>query len=948
MSARLARTADGWWAVTPAGLVRLDLPAATTAALLADRTALTAAIEAAQATAAAAPQDAVPAESLDLLSPVTAPARVVAQAVNYRSHAIDSGFDPDTVPAAFFRKASHSITGPAGDIIRPDGVGFLDYEVELGLVIGTDLPVGTTVTEADLARYVAALVVADDVSARQIQLVKTQFYESKSYPTFTPVGPWLTLVDAADLARLGSLRLTLSVNGQVRQDSTVADMIVRPAQALTLLSRFQPMAPGDLLLTGTPGGTALKAPAKIAGTGRRAAAARHPVEAVLQPAGGQPPLPARRRRHHRDDRLARRPARPRHPAQHDYREAAMTTREILPQPESTYQLLLDAARTWPDGIATQWIPDPADHTRCLAWTYAELAGTVTRIANALTALGVRRADAVTLASVNTSMLYAATLAAQAAGIAAPVNPALSARADRRADPPDRITRPGRGRARAGPAAVAAAARGSPPGGDDRRPRAAARRRARRPARPGLTGDAPAGGNPNGRGPVVAYLDDVIAGQPAGRLAGADLPAAADLAAFVHTGGTTGAPKIAAHTHANQLACARGIAVCSGLAPGEGMLGGLPLFHVNALIVTGIAPMFSGARVVWPGPAGYRDKALYARFWTIIEHYQIAAMSAVPTVYGTLAQVPVDADISSLRLPIAGAAPLPASVREDFAAHTGRHLLEGYGLTEATCASTWTRPGEERPGSVGRALPGQQVKAVRIGDDGSWADCAPGETGVLVIGGPAVFAGYVTDPALGGPRVSRDGVVRDGWLDTGDLGSVDDGGFVYLTGRAKDLIIRGGHNIDPRVIEDALLRHPGVRGAVAVGRPDRHSGEVPVAYVVPAGPGRFDEADLLAWAADAIDEPAARPKHIYPIDAIPVTEVGKHFKPALAADAAVRAITEALAAAGLPDARADAAHEHGRLVVTVTGADPGRVRDAVAGFALTVRSGPSPAAQTTAK
>ena len=161
MSARLARTADGWWAVTPAGLVRLDLPAATTAGLLADRAALTAAIEAAQATAAAAPQDAVPAESLDLLSPVTAPARVVAQAVNYRSHATDSGFDPDTVPAAFFRKASHSITGPAGDIIRPDGVGFLDYEVELGLVIGTDMPVGTTVTEADLARYVAALVVAE-------------------------------------------------------------------------------------------------------------------------------------------------------------------------------------------------------------------------------------------------------------------------------------------------------------------------------------------------------------------------------------------------------------------------------------------------------------------------------------------------------------------------------------------------------------------------------------------------------------------------------------------------------------------------------------------------------------------------------------------------------------------------------------------------------------------
>ncbi|MGD0608733.1 MAG: fumarylacetoacetate hydrolase family protein [Streptosporangiaceae bacterium] len=266
MSARLARTMDGWWVVTPAGLARLDLIAATTAALLADRAVLAAAVEAAQAAAAAAPQDAVPAESVDLLSPVTAPARVVAQAVNYRSHAVDSGFDPDTVPPAFFRKASHSITGPAGDIIRPEGVGFLDYEVELGLVIGADLPVGTTVTDTDLARYVAALVVADDVSARQIQLTKTQFYESKSYPTFTPAGPWLTLIDAADLARLDSLRLTLRVNGEVRQDSTTADMIVRPARALTLLSRFQPMTPGDLLLTGTPGGTALKAPAKIAAT----------------------------------------------------------------------------------------------------------------------------------------------------------------------------------------------------------------------------------------------------------------------------------------------------------------------------------------------------------------------------------------------------------------------------------------------------------------------------------------------------------------------------------------------------------------------------------------------------------------------------------------------------------------------------------------------------------
>jgi fatty-acyl-CoA synthase len=607
----------------------------------------------------------------------------------------------------------------------------------------------------------------------------------------------------------------------------------------------------------------------------------------------------------------------------------MTASQILPPPESTYQLLLDAARTWPDGIATQWIPDPAAYTDCLTWTYTDLAGTVTRIANGLASLGVRRPDAVTLCGPNTSQLFAATLAAQAAGIAAPVNPALSGEGIA-----ELILRTGsRILIAAGPEldrqlwqhllAVAREARINailavrPDGASGRPPRLA------------TEGGVPA-----------AYLDDLIAGQPSGHLAGFRLPAAADLAVFVPTGGTTGAPKIAAHTHANQLACGRGIAESTGLIPGEAMLGGLPLFHVNALIVTGIAPLFGGARVVWPGPGGYRDPALYKHFWKIVAHYRIAAMSAVPTVYAALARLPVDADVRSLRLPIAGASPLPAAVRQAFARRTGVGLLEGYGLTEATCASTWTRPGEERTGSVGRALSGQQVKAVRISASGSWADCAPGETGVLVIGGPAVFAGYLTDPGLGGRRVSRGGAVRDGWLDTGDLGYVDADGFVYLTGRAKDLIIRGGHNIDPRVIEEALLRHRTVAAAAAVGSPDPHSGEVPVAYVVPADPGQFDEAELLAWAGTAIGERAARPKRIYPIPAIPLTQVGKHYKPALAADAAARAVAEALADAGLKAGhQITAAHENGQLVVTVTGTDPGRVRDAVAGFTLTVRTRP---------
>lgn len=260
MSTNLARTADGWWVVSPAGIATpVRTPASTTAEVLADR----AAVDAAVAAAAAGDPGSVPVDSLQLESPVTTPARVVAQMVNYRSHAHDSGFDPDAVPPTFFRKASHSVTGPTGDVVRPPHVRFLDYEVELGLVMGAPLEVGATVTARNLHEHVAGLVVCNDVSAREVQLTRTQFYESKSYPTFTPVGPWLTLVDADELRRLTALRLRLSVNGEIRQDSSVADMIVRPAEALTLLARFQPLAPGDLLLTGTPGGTALKAPPKV-------------------------------------------------------------------------------------------------------------------------------------------------------------------------------------------------------------------------------------------------------------------------------------------------------------------------------------------------------------------------------------------------------------------------------------------------------------------------------------------------------------------------------------------------------------------------------------------------------------------------------------------------------------------------------------------------------------
>jgi 2-keto-4-pentenoate hydratase/2-oxohepta-3-ene-1,7-dioic acid hydratase in catechol pathway len=253
MTVSILRTADAWWVHTPTGAARIITAAATTRELLADRAAIDAADSAGS----------VPVDSLQLLSPVTAPCRVVAQMTNYASHVEDAGRDPAATPLAFFRKASGSISGPFDDIVKPDHVRLLDYEVEIGLVLGREVPVGTTITEANLADYVCGLVVTNDVSARDVQLTKTQFYEAKSYPTFTPVGPALVLLDADELKRFGDLRVRLRVNGEVRQNMLVeGDMIYPPVQALRALSRFQRLDAGDLVLTGTPVGTAISAPPK--------------------------------------------------------------------------------------------------------------------------------------------------------------------------------------------------------------------------------------------------------------------------------------------------------------------------------------------------------------------------------------------------------------------------------------------------------------------------------------------------------------------------------------------------------------------------------------------------------------------------------------------------------------------------------------------------------------
>ncbi|MEU4486743.1 fumarylacetoacetate hydrolase family protein [Streptomyces purpurascens] len=261
MSISVLRTSDAWWvALDEHRAVPVETSATTTAELLDDVVTVHMALaEARSGTLAAEPRRIA---DLPLVSPVTAPCRVVAQMTNFVSHVRDSGMDPATVPLTFFRKTSGSISGPFDEIVRPGHVRFLDYEIELGLVIGSPLAVGTTVTAANWKDHVAGLVITNDISARDVQLPKTQFYEAKSYPTFTPTGPALVLLDADELDRLAELRLVLKVNGEVRQDSDLTDMIYNPLRALQELSRFQALAPGDLLLTGTPGGTALKAPPK--------------------------------------------------------------------------------------------------------------------------------------------------------------------------------------------------------------------------------------------------------------------------------------------------------------------------------------------------------------------------------------------------------------------------------------------------------------------------------------------------------------------------------------------------------------------------------------------------------------------------------------------------------------------------------------------------------------
>lgn len=556
-------------------------------------------------------------------------------------------------------------------------------------------------------------------------------------------------------------------------------------------------------------------------------------------------------------------------------------------PASTYELVTRAAELWPDRPAVSVLPDAEGFHTPLVRSFAELAQDVHRAAGVLAGLGVRHGDAVAVISVNCAEMLPLLLAAEAVGIYAPINPGLA---------PEHAI----GLVRLSGAKVLVAAGPELDEGVWAHARTIAEStgaRALLALRPTAPLDEPPALEPLD-GAEVAYLQEGMADADPGELPGSP-PAANQIASYLHTGGTTGTPKLAARTHANEVANAWMMRASSVLDESSVIFAALPLFHTNALLVTVLAPLLKGQHVVWAGPLGYRDVPLFQNFWKIVERYRIGAMSGVPTVYSVLAQIPLDADISSLRLPIVGAAPLPPAVRDAFEARTGVALCEGYGLTEATCASAISWPQARRPGTVGQRLPCQEARTVAVDEAGNWTFLPEGEVGTLVLRGPNVFAGYLVDTGSG-RDVRADGKIRDGWLDTGDLASVDADGFIRLAGRAKDLIIRGGHNIDPATIEDGLLEHPEVTAAAAVGRPDLHAGEVPVAFVTVTAGSALTPDELEGWAAEHVPERAAAPKHVEIVDEIPLTSVGKPYKPELRRRAAERAARDALAETGLSD------------------------------------------------
>ena len=365
----------------------------------------------------------------------------------------------------------------------------------------------------------------------------------------------------------------------------------------------------------------------------------------------------------------------------------------------------------------------------------------------------------------------------------------------------------------------------------------------------------------------------------------------DVAAYVHSGGTTGLPKIVKLSHRNISYRHWTLQLAMQITLGEVMLQDTPIFHVGGLAGRSLPMVASGASLVIPSLLGARDRRYVANYWKFIDRFRVTRLSGVPTTFSVLAKTPPQGeDLSSLKRNfVTGSTALPLSVRRAFERVSRVRILNSYGLTENTASvAIEPRDGQSRDGSSGVPVPYTRVRVMRLDGSGATAEiCGPDQTGMIQVRGPGVTLGYLNDSHTQASRTA------DGWLITGDLGRIDADGNLFVTGRSKDIIIRGGHNIDPGVIEDALLQSPEVLLAAAVGKPDAHAGELPVAYVQLVAGYRITEAALLACVAARIPERAAIPKEIFIVDRIPLTDAGKPAKVMLRHDAAERTFRNAL-------------------------------------------------------
>jgi fatty-acyl-CoA synthase len=348
-------------------------------------------------------------------------------------------------------------------------------------------------------------------------------------------------------------------------------------------------------------------------------------------------------------------------------------------------------------------------------------------------------------------------------------------------------------------------------------------------------------------------------------------------ALFHTGGTTGRPKLVRLTHGNQIHAAWGFAQVHGLDEFDTAINGFPLFHVGGTVTAGLSILAAGGHIIIPSPYSLRLPRVIQNYWRIVERFQATIVSGVPTSIAALAEVPIgNSNVASVRMALTGGAVLPKAVGERFEKRTGIRLFETYGMTE-TAAAIAFNPGRGQPlaGSVGFRAPYAKTLIAAFGsEDKSPKACTPLTSGLVLVQGPQVFPGYVD------PRHNEGMLTGAGWLITGDIGYLTKDERLVLTGRAKDLIVRSGHNIDPAAIEDVANDFPGVQISSAVGMPDQYAGEVPILFVVPAPGQEIDLRGLELHLERNIMEPPAKPKRVVVLEGLPVTAVGKIFKPAL--------------------------------------------------------------------